>query len=233
MDFAHQVVIVTGAGGNLGAAISREIGSSGAKLVLVDQSAEALARVAQTLGDCEHLLLAGVDLRRPEDVERIIEASMARFGRIDALANTVGTFRMGRIDEDAVEQWQMLMDLNALSALLISKAALKAMSARSYGRILHVAAGAGLKAGAGMSAYSASKAALMRVCEALAEEARASGITANCILPGTIDTPQNRAAMPDVDTSTWVKPEAIAKVAAFLLSVDAGSVTGAAIPVTG
>ncbi|MDZ4760757.1 MAG: SDR family NAD(P)-dependent oxidoreductase [Alphaproteobacteria bacterium] len=232
MDFANQVAIVTGAGGNLGAAISRELASRGAKLVLVDQGANALARIEATLGDAELLLLGDVDLRKPEDTIRVVSEAVARFGRVDALANTVGTFQMGRIEENAAEQWQMLMDLNALTALLISKAALKAMSTRSYGRILHVAAGAGLKGGAGMSAYSASKAALMRVCEALSEEARALGVTANCILPNTIDTPQNREAMPDADTSSWVKPAAIAKVAAFLLSTDAGSVTGAAVPVT-
>lgn len=232
MDFANQVAIVTGAGGNLGAAISRELASRGAALVLVDQSADALARIEETLGETERLLLSDVDLRKSADANRVVSESMARFGRIDALANTVGTFRMGRVEEDAAEHWQMLMDLNALSALLISKAALKAMRVRSYGRILHVAANAGLKGGAGMSAYSASKAALMRVCEALSEEARSAGVTANCVLPSTIDTPQNRAAMPDADSSAWVKPEAIAKVAAFLLSTDAGSVTGAAVPVT-
>ncbi len=233
MDFSGQVAIVTGAGGNLGAAIARELAARGAKLVLADQSADALTRLAQTLAGAENLLLSGVDLRKQDDAQRIVSESVTRFGRVDALANTVGAFRMGRIEDDAAEHWQALMDLNAFSALLISKAVMTAMRARAYGRILHVAAGAALKGGAGMSAYSASKAALMRVCECLSEETRLSGITANCILPGTIDTPQNRAAMPDADTSAWVKPEAIAKVAAFLLSTDAASVTGAAVPVAG
>lgn len=232
MEFKDQVAIVTGAGGNLGAAIARELAGRGARLVLADQSAEALSLVAESVRGAECLLQGGIDLRQEAAAERVVSEGLARFGRIDALANTVGTFRMGRIEADAADHWRMLMELNALSALLISKAAIKAMSARRYGRILHVAAGAGLRGGAGMSAYSASKSALMRVCEALSEEVRASGITANCILPSTIDTPQNRAAMPDADTSAWVKPEAIAKVAAFLLSPDAASVTGAAVPVT-
>jgi NAD(P)-dependent dehydrogenase (short-subunit alcohol dehydrogenase family) len=232
MDFTNQVALVTGAGGNLGAAIARELARRGAKLALADQSEAALASVAATLGATEHVLIGNVDLRQQADTERVVAACLERFGRCDALANTVGTFRMGAIEEDAATQWQMLMDLNALSALLLSKAALKPMRANKYGRILHVAAGAALKGGAGMSAYSASKAALMRVCESLAEETRGSGVTANCILPSTIDTPQNRAAMPDADASAWVKPEAIAKVAAFLLSVDAARVTGAAVPVS-
>lgn len=232
MDFANQVVIVTGAGGNLGAAIARELAARGARLVLADQSAEALARTTDNLGGDQFLALSGVDLRQEADARSIVDDAVARFGRIDALANTIGTFAMGRIEEDAAAHWHMLMDLNALSALLISKAALPPMRAAGYGRILHVAAGAALRGGAGMSAYSASKAALMRVCESLSEETRSSGITANCILPSTIDTPQNRAAMPGADTSAWVKPADIAKVAAFLLSTAAGAVTGAAIPVT-
>ena len=83
-----------------------------------------------------------------------------------------------------------------------------------------------------MSVYSAAKAAVMRITESLAEELSADGVTANCILPGTIDTPQNRAAMPDADMSRWVPPSDIARVIAFLISDAAGAVTGAAIPVT-
>jgi NAD(P)-dependent dehydrogenase (short-subunit alcohol dehydrogenase family) len=231
MDFSGQVVVVTGAGGNVGAAIARELGRRGANLALVDMSEEALAKLAPSLGG-EPLLLAGVDLRRGADAAQVATATLARFGRIDALANTVGTFRMGRIDADAAEQWSLLMELNALSALLLTKAFAPAMAARGYGRMLHVAAGAGLRGGAEMSAYSASKAALLRIVESAAEEYRASGITANCILPSTIDTPQNRAAMPGADTSSWLKPEAIAQAAALLLSREAGAITGAAVPLS-
>ena len=84
-----------------------------------------------------------------------------------------------------------------------------------------------------MAVYSAAKSAVMRIAESLAEEHRADGIAVNCLLPGTIDTPQNRAAMPDADASAWVKPAAIARVVAMLLSPDAGAITGAAIPVVG
>ena len=231
MNFTSQTAIVTGAGGNVGAAIARELSQRGARLALVDMSEEALARLVGELGG-KHQAYAGIDLRLENDVLRVVQDVESRFGRIDAVANTVGTFRMGRIDADAAEHWRMLMDLNALSALLLTKAAAPRMAAKNYGRMLHVAAGAGLRGGAEMSAYSASKAALMRVVESAAEEYRGRGVTANCIMPSTIDTPQNRAAMPSADASSWIKPSAIAETAALLLSRQAGAITGASIPLS-
>ncbi|MEZ5937345.1 MAG: SDR family NAD(P)-dependent oxidoreductase [Hyphomonadaceae bacterium] len=234
MRFADRVAIVTGAAGNLGSAIARELAGQGAKLALVDHGGDRVRTLAASLPNADVLAITGVDLRKESDARRIADETLARFGRIDALTNTVGTFRMGRIEEEeTAAQWSMLMDLNALSALLISRAVLPAMTQAGYGRILHTSAGAAIKAGAGMGAYAASKAALLRLTESVAEEARGAGITANCILPGIIDTPQNREAMPGADTRLWVQPEAIARVAAFLLSEDAGCVSGGAIPVAG
>lgn len=230
-DFASQTVVVTGAGGNVGAAIARELAARGARLALVDMNEAPIAQLAAELGGA-HQAFPGVDLRNEADALRVARDVEARFGRIDALANTVGAFRMGRIDADAAEHWKMLMDLNALSALLLTKAVAPRMAAQGYGRMLHVAAGAGLRGAAEMSAYSASKAALMRVVESAAEEYRGRGVTANCMMPSTIDTPQNRAAMPGADTSSWIKPSAIAEAAALLLSREAGVITGASIPVS-
>lgn len=233
MDFTGRVATVTGAAGNVGAAIARELAARGARLALVDADAAALAALAAELpASAEVLKIGGVDLRREADAARVISDTMGRFGRIDALANTVGTFRMGRVDAEASEQWTLLMDLNALSALLLCKAAGPAMAAKAYGRMLHVAAGAALRGGAAMSAYSASKAALARVVETVADEFRAAGVTANCIAPSTIDTPQNRAAMPDADRSQWLPPADIARAAAALLSAEAGAITGALIPLS-
>jgi NAD(P)-dependent dehydrogenase (short-subunit alcohol dehydrogenase family) len=234
MDFHDQVAIVTGAAGNFGAAIARELAAGGAKLALVDVNGEALKAVAAGLPEsAAPLLLDGIDLRRAADAERVADETMARFNRIDALANTVGTFRMGAIADDAVDQFSFLMELNALSALLISRAVAPIMAAQHYGRVLHVAAGAAQRAGASMAAYGASKAALMRITESLSEEYKRQGVTANCIQPSVIDTPQNRAAMPDADFSDWVPPEALAKVAAFLLSRESWPITGAVVPAPG
>jgi NAD(P)-dependent dehydrogenase (short-subunit alcohol dehydrogenase family) len=234
MSFQSQCFIVTGAAGNLGAAVAATLAARGANLVLVDRTEAALAEVAGRLPDANRVLtLAGIDLTKPDDARRMVASAMDRFGRIDGLVNTIGGFRMGRVAEDALAGWDFLMDINARVALVASAAVVPVMAARKSGRIVHIAAGAGLKGGAGLAAYSAAKSAVMRIVEALAEEHRADGITVNCVLPSTIDTPQNRAAMPDADTSAWVQPSAIADAIALLLTAEARAITGAAIPVTG
>jgi NAD(P)-dependent dehydrogenase (short-subunit alcohol dehydrogenase family) len=156
-----------------------------------------------------------------------------RFGRVDALVNTVGGFKMGPVDQSGIDQWDALMSLNARTAYAISAAVLPGMQQRQYGRIVHIAAAPGLKAGGRQAAYAASKAAVIRLTEAIAAENRPHRITANCILPGTINTPQNREAMPDADTAGWVPPTAIAKLISFLVSEQASAVTGAAIAAGG
>jgi NAD(P)-dependent dehydrogenase (short-subunit alcohol dehydrogenase family) len=113
------------------------------------------------------------------------------------------------------------------------QAALPALRERGHGRIVNIGAGAAARAGLGMGAYAASKAGVQKLTEALAEELKDDGITVNCILPGTIDTPRNRLDMPQADFSRWVSPAAIAEVIAFLASDAAEAVTGAAIPVFG
>lgn len=232
MSMVKRVVIVTGAGGNLGAAVAAELNRQGANLVCVDHAAKPLEALAKTLSSTTGLLtLAGLDLTKLEDAQKMAAAALDKFGRIDALVNTVGGFRMAPAI-NALDDWDFLMNINARAALATSAAVAPAMKERGFGRIVHIAAGAGNKGGAEMSVYSAAKASVMRITESLAEELTAHGIAVNCIMPGTIDTPQNRAAMPDADTSRWVPPSDIAKVIAFLISNDAGAVTGAAIPVT-
>jgi NAD(P)-dependent dehydrogenase (short-subunit alcohol dehydrogenase family) len=231
-DFSDQAIIITGAAGNLGSSIAATLAQQGANLALADMRGEALDALATTVGG-NPLRIAGADVRTADGAAHIASACVERFGRIDGLANTVGTFRMSTVMDGAANEWQFLMELNALSALRLSEAVLPHMVQRGYGRIVHVAAGAGAKAFAGASVYSASKAAVMRITEATAEECKGSGVTVNCIMPGTIDTPQNRVAMPDADPSVWVQTTEIAAVVAFLLSRDASAVTGAAIPITG
>ena len=232
MAMDNRVVIVTGAGGNLGAAVATELNRRGASLVCVDYAAKALEALETSLSPAAGLLtLSGLDLTKLEDAQKMVAAALDKFGRVDALVNTVGGFRMAPA-VDALKDWDFLMNINARAALATSAAVAPAMRERKFGRIVHIAAGAGNRGGAEMSVYSAAKAAVMRITESLAEELSADGVTANCILPGTIDTPQNRAAMPDADTSRWVPPSDIARVIAFLISDAAGAVTGAAIPVT-
>ena len=232
MTIGKRVVIVTGAGGNLGAAVTTELNWQGASLVCVDYAAQSLEAVEKSLSPAADVLtLSGLDLTKLEDAQKMVAAALDKFGRVDALVNTVGGFRMAPA-VDALKDWDFLMNINARAALATSAAVAPVMKQRGFGRIVHIAAGAGNKGGAEMSVYSAAKAAVMRITESLAEELSADGVTVNCVLPGTIDTPQNRAAMPDADTSRWVPPSDIARVIALLISEAAGSVTGAAIPVT-
>lgn len=232
IDFTGQAVIVTGAAGNLGQAIARRLALLGADLVLADVRAEPLEALAAELKR-PIALAPGLDLRTADGCARLAEAATARFGRIDGLANTVGTFKTTDVAAGAASDWSFLMELNALSALRLSEAVLPTMRAQGYGRIVHTAAGAAQRSFAGASVYAASKAAVMRITEAIAEENKGYGVRANCVLPGTIDTPQNRASMPDADFSRWVSPTSIANAFAFLLSREAEGVNGTGLATVG
>ena len=230
----QKAVIVTGAGGNLGSAVVLELAAAGAKLVGINRSSQGLEALAARLpASAEFLPIAGTDLTDYASCAAAVAQAAERFGGISALVNTVGGFQMGPVGPDAPAQWEMMMTANARTALTISAAVLPAMKTAGYGRIVHIAAAPGLKAGANQAAYAASKAAVIRLTEAIAAECRDDRITANCILPGTIDTPQNRAAMPNAKTDSWVSPQSIARLIAFLISPAAAVVTGAAIPATG
>jgi NAD(P)-dependent dehydrogenase (short-subunit alcohol dehydrogenase family) len=233
-DDSQNVIAVTGAGGNLGSAVALELARGDAKLICIDRSAEAIERLTSRLpASTRFLSLADVDLTDHDACLAAIAKVKDRFGGVGALVNTVGGFQVGPFATDALRQWDLMMTLNARTALMLSAAVLPLMQAARYGRIVHIAAAPGLKAGAGQAAYAASKAAVIRLTESIAAEYRTDRITANCILPGTIDTPQNRAAMPKAKTDSWVSPQSIARLIAFLVSPAAAVVTGAAIPATG
>ncbi|UWM78854.1 SDR family NAD(P)-dependent oxidoreductase (plasmid) [Rhizobium sp. WSM4643] len=228
----EMVVMVTGAAGNLGAAVVKELASNGARVVSVERNLGADIAPAGC-SDGELLEIGGIDLADLTACQDAVRRTLDAFGRIDALVNTVGGFRTGPVQESGFDQWDQMFQMNARTAYAISAAVLKPMQEVTYGRIVHIAAAPGLKAGANQAAYAASKGAVIRLTEAIAAENRDKRITANCILPGTIDTPQNRAAMPNAKTGSWVQPADIAKLIGFLISPAGGIVTGAAIPATG
>jgi NAD(P)-dependent dehydrogenase (short-subunit alcohol dehydrogenase family) len=237
-DFSDRVVMVSGAAGNLGQAVARAFHAAGANLVLLDRAPARLPGLFPELADAsEHLLIDSVDATDASSVEQAVKTALERWGRIDVLTNAVGGYRAGKpVDETPLETWDFMLNLNARSAFVLSRAVVPPMLERGSGRIVHTAARAALKGGAKAAAYSASKSAVVRLVESLAAELRHKGITVNCVLPGIIDTPQNRqalAAMPNADPSRWVPPEAIADVMLFLASDSAWAVNGAAIPVYG
>jgi len=235
LDLTDRVVIVTGAAGNLGSAVARAFRAAGAKQVLVDRDPDLLPRLFPDLtGLAGYYLAAPVDLTDEAAVKAMVDETLNRFGRIDVLVNVAGGYRGGTpVHETPLATWDFLLNLNARTVYIASSAVIPAMLRQGSGKIVNVAARAALQGAAKLGAYSASKSAVMRLTEAMAAELKNSGINVNCVLPGTIDTPENRADMPKADTSRWVQPEALADVILFLASDAARAVHGAAIPVYG
>ena len=234
-DFSGQVVIVTGAAGNLGQVVGRAFLSAGATLVLTDHATNRLHQIFSNIADSpKHYLVDSVDATESDSVQSMVEETISRFGRVDVLVNTVGGFRGGTtVPETPLETWDLMVNLNARSVFIASRAVIPHMLQQGSGKIVSVAARSGLEGSKKNAAYSASKSAVIRLTESMAAELKGSGMNVNCILPNIIDTPQNRQAMPRADHSHWVKPEALADVILFLASDAAREVHGAAVPVYG
>ncbi len=233
-EFQGQVAVVTGAAGNLGRALYRKLATAGAAVALLDQDTDALEGLVDASPAGSSTEAFSVDLLDPSSVNTTIAAVQAHFGRIDILANVAGGFAMGpTLDATDDATWDLMLDLNARSVFHTARAVLPSMRAAGYGRIVNVAARAALKGQGHMGPYCASKAAVISLTESMAAETKHLDINVNCILPGTVDTPQNRAAMPDADHDTWVPPEALADVMLFLASHAARCISGAALPVYG
>src|SRR6266851_433188 len=201
-----KVTIITGAVGNLGTATARLFEQSGAKTVLVDRSPDCVREAFKDNADSpDHLLAGGVDLSDVASLGKVIEQTLGKFGRVDALVNTVGGYRGGKpVHEADLADWDFLFGVNLRTTLLCCRAVIPQMLKQGSGKIINVASRDGLHGNAGYAAYSASKSAVIRLTESLADELKASNINVNCILPSTIDTPQNRAALPNADYSKWV-----------------------------
>ena len=233
-DFKESVVIVTGASGNLGLAVSRAFHQAGACLVQVDRSTERLAPLDAEPASERHHLVQAIDVNDPASVSGMVEEVVRRFGQIDVLVNTVGGYQAGTpVHETPLDVWDRMMSLNARTAFVVSRAVVPQMLRQGSGKIINIAARPGLVGAANAAAYSASKSAVIRVTESLAAELRESGINVNCIVPGTLDTPQNREAMPNAEIGRWVAPESLADVILFLASAAARDIHGASIPVYG
>jgi NAD(P)-dependent dehydrogenase (short-subunit alcohol dehydrogenase family) len=235
LDFTGKVAVVTGGVGNLGSAVGRALLAAQAHVVLVDRSLERLQEVfGDIAGSPDHFLAGGVDLTDPQSVQVMVNEVIHRFGQIDGLVNTVGGYRAGTpLHQTPLDTLDFMFSLNARTVFITSQAVIPHMLARKSGKIVNVAARAGLEGKKNMAAYTAAKSAVIRLTESMSAELKMSGINVNCVLPGTIDTPQNRAEMPDSDFSRWVAPEALADVILFLVSDAARAVHGAALPVYG
>jgi len=232
MDFSKKTVLITGAAGNLGAAVAELLSARGAHLVLLDLRREGLEqRYGQTAD--RHMLLP-VNLLESADVQAAVLAAQERFGRIDVLCNLAGGFRMGPpVHATQDGDWDFLMDVNVRTLLNMVRAVVPGMLAAGGGSIVNVGAQSALRGAAHMGAYCASKGAVIRLTESMAAELREQNIRVNCVLPSIIDTPENRAAMPEADPARWVSPQDLAQAIAFMASDAARAVHGVALPVSG
>jgi NAD(P)-dependent dehydrogenase (short-subunit alcohol dehydrogenase family) len=232
MDFNQATVVVTGAAGNLGRGVAQAFAAQGARLVLVDLQRAGLERAYG--GEDDKRLFAPCNLLDQTQVDAMVGAAMARFGRIDVLCNIAGGFRMGEaVHEVGDANWNFLFDINARTLLHAARAIVPRMLAGGGGKIVNIGAYAAQKGAAQMGPYSAAKSAVIRLTEAMAAELREKNINVNCLLPTIIDTPENRAAMPDADPARWVAVADLAAAIVFLASDAARAIHGAAIPVTG
>jgi NAD(P)-dependent dehydrogenase (short-subunit alcohol dehydrogenase family) len=216
-------VLITGANGGLGTAVSKAFQESGSTVI----------GVARSWPEPVSFLALSLDLTTAEGCDAMVEQALAH-GPIEALVHILGGFGGGQaVAETSDKTWDGMMNLNLRAAFCAMRAVLKPMNAAKYGRIVAVGARAALETMPNYAAYAVSKAALVALVKNVAAENKDLGITANVVLPSTIDTPLNRQAMPKSDFSRWVKPESIAKALVWLASQGAGDVSGAVIPIYG
>jgi NAD(P)-dependent dehydrogenase (short-subunit alcohol dehydrogenase family) len=219
-------VIVTGGFGILGQAVSEAFAAAGDAVSRIDFAPSAKVAIPGALD------IGGVDLTDAAATQAALDQVIGANGGIDVLVNIAGGFTWETLEGGSLDAWAKMTAMNLTSNATITKLALPALKASPAGRIVNMGAGGAVKAGMGMGAYAASKSGVHRLTEALAEELGGTAITVNAVLPSIIDTPTNRADMPDADTSTWVQPAAIADVILYLASPAARAITGALIPVT-
>jgi NAD(P)-dependent dehydrogenase (short-subunit alcohol dehydrogenase family) len=227
-----STVIITGATGNLGRAVADAFDKRGANLVLIGHHRDALASAFGS--ETPRRLFAPADLLDRAQVGAAARLTLERFGRIDVLCNIAGGFRMGSgVHEISDADWNFLFDINVRTMINAVRSVVPHMISAGGGRIVNVGAHAALRGVAQMGAYCAAKSAVIRLTESMAAEVQGKAINVNCVLPTTLDTPENRAAMPGVDPARWVSLDDAAKLFVFLASDEARALHGAAISVSG
>lgn len=227
MNIAGKRVVVTGAFGALGKIVTDKLKNAGSQVAGLD--CLTASHAPAQLADC--IVIAGVDLTNPSSASNALAEAAGQMGGIDGLVNLAGGFAWEKIDGGDIATWDRLYRMNVHTAFNAIRAALPHLS--HSGRIVNMGAAGAIKATMGMGAYAASKSGIAKMTEALAEELKERHIAVNAVLPSIIDTPANRAAMPEAEFDRWVKPEQIADLIAFLLSDRANAITGALIPITG
>lgn len=223
-----KIVLVTGANGGLGTFVTRALLDAGATVVGLSRE------IQQSEFNNPNFTALPAEISTAAGTKTAVDSLVSRFGKLDILAHTVGGFAGGQsIAETDDATFERMFDVNLNSTFYLLRAAIPVMRKTGNGRIVAIGSRAALEPGAGVGAYSASKAAMVSLIRTVAQENKDVGITANAILPGTMDTPANRKFMPTADFSKWVRPAAVASLIAWLVSDAGKDVNGAVIPVYG
>lgn len=222
----QRVVVISGAFGALGRAVCAAAKDAGYRVAALDIAPPR----ADAVGD---LVLGGVDLARVDQATRAVSDTVSGLGGLDVVINVAGGFSWSKVGEDDPNEWTRLHQLNLITAVNLSRAALPHLRVSAAGRVVNVGALAAVKSEAGMGPYAASKAGVHRFTESLAAELKDGAVTVNAVLPSILDTPANRADMPDADFARWVAPADLAAVILFLASPEARAISGALIAVPG
>ncbi len=223
-----KIALVTGANGGLGSYVTKALLGAGAAVVGVSR------KIQQSEFDSTSFTALPAEISTAAGAKSMVDSLVARLGRLDVVVHTVGGFAGGQsIAETDDATFQRMLDSNLNSTFYVLRAVLPTMRKTGNGRIVAIGSRAALEPGPRVGAYSASKAAMVSLIKTVALENKDVGLTANVILPATIDTPANRTAMPNADYSKWVQPASIAALIVWLVSDNGRDVNGAAIPVYG
>lgn len=235
MDFKDRVAVITGGTGALGHAVVLDLLKDGARVAVPYLGQDGWRSLQTAAGNSSGCLMGGpVDLNKSPDVEAFISNVLERYGRVDFLVCVAGGFAAGKSFETDDQAWGQMMGLNLMSVVRVLRPVVPVMVRQNFGRIVTVSSGAILRGGGpGIVPYAVSKGAVLQLTEILAQELGSHDVRAHCILPGTMDTPANRKAMPNADFSKWVRTEDVAKVIHFLLSDQSRAVRSVAVPVLG
>lgn len=226
-----QHVLITGGTGGLGLGVVPLALDRGAAVTIPYRDKSGVDRLEKTLSPADFSRIRFV----PADLtdEAAVADLVGGIERLDALIHLTGGFGMGAVDACSLDAWQGQFTLNLTTAFLACKHCLIKMKAQGYGRIVTIGAKGAREPGANVAAYSAAKAGVVALTQAIAAETKGTNITANAVLPSMIDTPANRADMGDEAAKDWVDPASLAQVICFLASDVAGDLRGAAVPVYG
>jgi NAD(P)-dependent dehydrogenase (short-subunit alcohol dehydrogenase family) len=225
---SKRIVLITGASGGLGAFVTRRFLSNGDTVVGVSR------RIRATEFASGEFIGISADFSDPASVQRLADDVIARFNRIDVLVHVIGGFAGGTPLHETDEQtWRHMLEVNLTAALHVVRAVIPYLRKAGAGRLIAVGSKAAEQPHKNLGAYVISKSALVTFVKTVGLENADKNITANLVLPGTMDTPANRTAMPNADRSTWVSPADVAEVIFWLASDAASQVNGSAIPVSG